>query len=348
MKRSWSVAALTLALFAASELAIHADVRTDRKTRFELAGALGRMVNMFSRTAREGVTSTVAVKGNRKITLTESTGEIIDLAEEKVYTLDIKKKTYKVATFAQIRQAIEDAQRKAAEEARKEQAKEKAPEKAPERDPNAKEVEVDFTVKNTGEKKTINGFDTHQAIATVTVREKGKTLEQSGGLVMTSDMWLTPRNPALNEVQEFNLKYAQKVYGTALAGASPQDMAAAMAMYPQMKQAIARMNAEGGKVDGTPILTTMTMDAVKSAEEMAEEAKAGKDSGGSSPTPSTVGGLIGGLAKRRAQSQQSKDKDTDQPKNRATFMTATDEVLKLTTDVPAETLAIPAGFKEAK
>ena len=56
MKRSWSVAALTLALFAASELAIHADVRTDRKTRFELAGALGRMVNMFSRTAREGVT----------------------------------------------------------------------------------------------------------------------------------------------------------------------------------------------------------------------------------------------------------------------------------------------------
>ena len=101
MKRSWSVAALTLALFAASELAIHADVRTDRKTRFELAGALGRMVNMFSRTAREGVTSTVAVKGNRKITLTESTGEIIDLAEEKVYTLDIKKKTYKVTTFAE-------------------------------------------------------------------------------------------------------------------------------------------------------------------------------------------------------------------------------------------------------
>ena len=192
MKRSWSVAALTLTLFAASELAIHADVRTDRKTRFELAGALGRMVNMFSRTAREGVTSTVAVKGNRKITLTESTGEIIDFTEEKVYTLDIKKKTYKVATFAQIRQAIEDAQRKAAEEARKEKASEKAPEKAPERDPNAKEVEVDFTIKNTGEKKTINGFDTHQAIATVTVREKGKTLEQSGGLVMTSDMWLTP------------------------------------------------------------------------------------------------------------------------------------------------------------
>jgi hypothetical protein len=297
------------------------------------------MVNMFSRTAREGVTSTVAVKGNRKITLTESTGEIIDLAEEKVYTLDMKKKTYKVATFAQIRQAIEDAQRKAAEEARKEQPKEKAPEKAPERDPNAKEVEVDFTVKNTGEKKTINGLDTHQTIATVTVREKGKTLEQSGGLVMTSDMWLAPRNPALNEVQEFDLKYAQKVYSSALSGASPQDMAAAMAMYPQMKQAIAKMNAEGNKVEGTPILSTTTMDAVKSAEEMAEEAKACKDSGGSSATPSTVGGLIGGLAKRRAQSQ---NKEADQPKNRATFMTATVEVLKLTTDVPAETLAVPA------
>jgi hypothetical protein len=343
MMRSRMTIATTAALIAASGLAINADVRTDQKTKFQLAGALGKVVSIFGgKGAREGVTSTVALKGNRKLTQTDTTGQIIDLAEEKVYEIDFKKKNYKVVTFADIRREFEEAQRKAQEEQRKAEAKEAKENKPAERDPNAKEVEVDFSVKNTGEKKTINGFDTHQAIATVTVREKGKKLEESGGLVLTSDMWLAPRNPALKEIADFDLKYAQKVYGSTLAGASAQDMAAAMAMYPQMKQAIARMNAEGGKVDGTPILTTVTMEAVKSAEQMAEEAKAGNSSGGGG-TPTSVGGLLGGIARRRAQNNNN-----DAPKDRATVLTTSVEVLKMTTTVGAEEVAIPAGFKENK
>ena len=54
--------------------------------------------------------STVAVKGNRKATLNDTTGQIIDLGEEKVYELDMKKKTYKVTTFAELRRRMEEAQ----------------------------------------------------------------------------------------------------------------------------------------------------------------------------------------------------------------------------------------------
>jgi len=43
-------------------------------------------------------------------------------------------------------------------------------------------MEIDFDVKNTGQQKAINGFDTHEAVMTITVREKGKTLEQAGGI----------------------------------------------------------------------------------------------------------------------------------------------------------------------
>ena len=68
--------------------------------------------------AREGVTSIVAVKGNRKATMSDSTGQIIDLSEEKIYDLDIKKKTYKVTTFAQLRAEMEKAQREAEQSAR--------------------------------------------------------------------------------------------------------------------------------------------------------------------------------------------------------------------------------------
>ena len=52
-------------------------------------------------------------------------------------------------------------------------------------------MEVDFDIKNIGQTKAINGFDTRQVVATITVREKGKRLEESGGLAMTVDTWLT-------------------------------------------------------------------------------------------------------------------------------------------------------------
>jgi hypothetical protein len=139
---------------------LSADVRSDQRVKFQLGGALGKMVNLFSKGAREGVTTVVAVKGNRKSTMNgDSTGQIIDLAEEKIYDLDIKKKTYKATTFAEIRKQMEEAKRQAEQAAREERAPSQ-PSKPAEKDPNAKEYEVDFDIKNTSEAKAINGCDT--------------------------------------------------------------------------------------------------------------------------------------------------------------------------------------------
>jgi hypothetical protein len=110
MKHSRIALALSAALFTLSASALHADVRADEKARVEFAGMLGRMFNMFGgKGAREGVTSSIAVKGDRKATMGDSTGQIIDLAEEKVYDLDLKKKNYKVTTFAELRRRMEEA-----------------------------------------------------------------------------------------------------------------------------------------------------------------------------------------------------------------------------------------------
>ena len=144
---------------------------------------------------------------------------------------------------------------------------------------------------------------------TITVREKGKTLEQSGGLVMTSDMWLAPRIAAMKEIADFDLRYAQKLYGPMIAGASPQDMAAAMAMYPMMKQAMEKWAAEGGSSKAPPILTTVTMEAVKSAEQMAQETKTAAEERSLSAPPASVGGLIGGLAKRKIATEEGRRSD---------------------------------------
>ena len=338
MKPIRAVAVLTLAGLVLSASALHADVRSDEKSRVEFAGMLGRMVNLFGgKAAREGVTSTVAVKGDRKAVLGDANGQIIDLNEEKIYSLDLKKKTYTVVTFAELRRQMEEARKKAEEEAKK------APEaeKPAERDPNQKEVEVDFDVKDTGEKKAINGFDTHQVIMTITVREKGKTLDQSGGLVLTSDMWLAPKIAAMQEVAAFDLKYAQKLYGPMVSGVSASQMAAALATYPMLKDAMEKMRTEGAKLEGTAIQTTVTTEAVKSAEQLAQESKTAAES-----KPSGGGGLSGRLGGMIAKKIGPKTDDAAKP--RATFMTMNTEVLKIATTVAAEDVAVPAGFKETK
>jgi len=340
MTRVRFVAALTLMALVVSSHALRADVRADQKTRLEFAGMLGRMMNMFGgKSAKDGITSSVAVKGDRKATLNDTTGQIIDLAEEKVYDLDLRKKSYTVTTFAELRRRMEEAQKKAEEDARKEQSKEAsrpADRKAP-------EMEVDVAVKNTGERKAINGFDTHEAVMTITVREKGKTVEQAGGLIVTSDMWLTTKIAAMKDITDFDIRYAKQLYGTMLAGVSADQMAAAMALYPMMKQAVARMSPEFQKLEGTPILVTTTMDTVKSEAQMAEEAKQ-SDSDSKSSGSGGLGGLVGGFAKKMAQ----KKTGGDEAKPRTTFMTTTNEVLKIVADVSAADVAVPAGFKENK
>ena len=137
-------------------------------------------------------------------------------------------------------------------------------------------MEVDFDIKNTGQTKAINGFDTRQVVATITVREKGKTIEQSGGIIMTVDTWLT-KQASLKEIADFERRYYEKLAGP-ITAVDAQQMATAMAMFPGLKEAFARLSRED--LGGTAIQSTTTIDAVKSAEQMQQQAAGGPASSG--------------------------------------------------------------------
>ena len=80
---------LTVSIAAVSAVGLHADVKTEQKAQVKFAGALGRMFNMFGgKAAREGVVTKVAVKGDRMLTASGETGQLVDLAEEKLYDID--------------------------------------------------------------------------------------------------------------------------------------------------------------------------------------------------------------------------------------------------------------------
>lgn len=322
MNRVLRTCALALPILALSAGPALADVKTRDKTQVKLEGFLGRMMGMFGgKAAREGIVTTNAVQGDRKVELNDTTGRIVDLGEEKVYELDVKKKTYEVTTFEELRRRMREAQEKAQRETPKEE-KPKQEEGKP-----AKEVEVDFDVKETGQRKSIAGHDTREVVMTVTVREKGRTLEEGGGLVMTSNSWLAAAIPAMKELAEFEMRYWKAIAPEA-AGMSAEQMAAIVAMYPMLQTAMERLKSESGKLEGTPLATTTVFEAVKSKEQAAEQSQ---QSGG--------GGLGGMLARRMM-------KRDDKP--RATILTINHETLEVTPTVAAADLEIPAGFKEKK
>jgi len=329
MNRQFKAGTLALSLVLLATSVAQAEVKTRERSQVKFEGMLGRVIGMFgSKAAKEGITSSNAVKGDRKMTTTDTTGRIIDLGEEKVYDLDFKKKTYTVVTFAELRQQIKDAQERAQREADKAAKEETGKDKPETKQEKAPEVEVDFDVKETGQKKSIAGYDAREVVMTITVREKGKTLEDSGGLVVTSDVWLGPEVPAMKELADFEMRY-WKAVAPETAGVSPQQMAAVIATYPLVKQGMDRLNREKVNLKGTPLLTVTTFDAVKSAQEAAKET----ESSGS-------GGLSGMLARKVIKKDESK--------SRATILTLTGETLEIATTVSAADLAIPPDFKQSK
>jgi hypothetical protein len=318
-----------------------ADVKTEEKTQLKFEGGLGRMMSMFGGKAmKEGLVSTSALKGDRKLTITGDHGQIVDLNEEKVYDLDMKDRTYRVTTFAELRRRMEEARKKAEQQSR-------SADDAPAQKPDEKEpqFEIDFDLKETGAKRTINGFDAREIVMTVVAREKGKKLEESGGMVMTTNSWLTPKMPALKELADFDLRYAQKLHGPMLMDA--QQMAAALAMYPMLKDAMARMQKEQVALDGMPVLTVMKVEGAQSPEQAAAAEKEAKEEPAPSASP---GGLGGMLARRMMRKKESEKKDAPAPSapGRTTVFTSHHEVLKVMPSATDADVAIPAGFKEKK
>ncbi len=313
---------IVLAALILTSAQLGADVKTRQKDAIKFEGMTGRVMSMAG--IGGDATSTVAVKGTRMATLDDKTGQIIDLVEERVYRLDMKKKEYTVVTFDQMRAQLQEARERLAEQTQQTSAEEPATEPQPEA-----EIEVDVDVRETGEHKSIAGHDTRQVILTLTLRQKGKTLEEGGGVVMTNDMWMAAKIDALDELAEFQRRFAMTVFGQAL-GIDPRQANGIAAIIPAFGTLATRMADEGQKLEGTTLLSTSTIETVKSEEEMKEAAEQSGGGGG-------IGGALAGRLMRRGQ-----------PQARTKSMTMTHEMQSIGTTVTDADIQIPAGFKEKK
>jgi hypothetical protein len=331
-RKMWIVSVALLMLIAP---AVRADVKTERRTKLELPGLLGGLVKTFGgKGAREGTVSKIAVKGDRKMSVNEDTAELIDLAQEKIYQIDMKKKTYSVLTFEEVRRQMQEAMAKA------QSASAPAPKQTTQEKPP--EYTTDVKIRESGEKKTINGYDAREVVTTITVHEKDKKPED-GSMVLTSSMWLAPRIAAMKDLEDFDRRYAQKLL-LPFAADMAQQMAPAMGMYPGLKEAMGKLEVEKVNMDGTAVLTVIRADAVGNPDQTAQTTPAQQNK--PSEIPKSLGGLLGGLG-RKAAGKDNKDNKTDAGKP-ASVMTINDELLSVATTVSEADVSIPAGFKERK
>ena len=331
MKRAFGFAGFLVLVVAMP--ALRADVKTTEKTTIKFGGIFGTMSKfMGGGGSDDGVASTIAVKGSRRFSANDRTGEIIDLAEQRVYRLDVRKKEYKVLTFDQIRKEWQDTKAEAEKNAKQMQ-------EAQRENPDAPQGTLEFSaaVKETGRTKSIAGHDVREVVVTLTGVQPGKTLEEGGGMVLTNTLWLAPTIAAVDEIRDFDMRYVKAILGADDAEAVMQQMTMLFAMFGNAKPAMDQMRAQSRQLQGTPLASTLVMETIRSAEQTKAAAADSQPSGG--------GGGIGGMLARRIGGNRAAAADNAP---RQTTFTTTHEILTMAPSASAEDVAVPAGFKEKK
>jgi hypothetical protein len=237
--------------------AMLADLRYEETTEMKggMMETLGKFAGMFGKKGLTKNTTSTYIKGDRlrKDQLTgdePTTSQIIQLDRDQILTLDHKKKTYSVMTFAEMR-----AQMEKAIAAAKSQPKQDQPAPSPDKKPDVK-VEPKVNVKDTGETKVINGFNTHRVLLTVELEGEDQKTKDKGAMGADTELWITKDISGFDEQHKFYQKYAKKM-------ASPElikslDMSPGMRQDPRMAESAQAMRKKMESMEGVAILTIMS------------------------------------------------------------------------------------------
>ncbi|WP_283744584.1 hypothetical protein [Sideroxydans sp. CL21] len=158
-----------------------------------------------------------------------------------------------------------------------------------------------FTVKSTGQKKTINGFDTDEYQVAWVVKLRDNTARNSTS-TMNMDIWTTPVNRSMRDALDMEESYA-RAYAGAVANTVkqqilPSDAAKLISAYmsSSLKQADLKAFLDAGrqmeKIKGYPISTHLEWNMAGNAC-AAKETK--KESSSQESIPSGTSGLVSSL-----------------------------------------------------
>ena len=345
---------LCAALAAMSVSSLYGDFRYDESARITggmMAGMM-KVAGVFSKQAREPINSTVAVQGNRMVRKYADHAEVIDLDAETMTEINFPRKTYSVTTFAEMRQAMEEAFKKA----------NSSGEKQP-------EVNFKVSVKETGQSKTVAGFPAREAILTLEMESTDPESGRKGSMLVTSDMWLASKMAGYDEVAGFMRRFAEKMNFVPGGGMFMAN--------PQIARGMAGLMKESGKLDGVPVLQVVTMGfkgegqpegtGQASAAPQAQPAPRPEPKAEAPSVGGALGGALGGrlgrlggLGRRKPKEEPKQEQPAPEPQAQQSAQPQGGPVaaslIEMTTEMsgfsnagvdPAQ-FQVPAGFKKVE
>ncbi|MDZ7330375.1 MAG: hypothetical protein ONB13_02230 [candidate division KSB1 bacterium] len=336
MSRIKIVFAILFLTLLSLTLAAQADVKRESVTKMDFKGTLGTIMRIFG--ADKPMRTVEYYKGNvfRSDNIDDKgrmiSSQIIDLDKELFITLDHKDKKFTQMTFEEFRQMMArtlEQMKSDREKAQREHA----------------EVEWDFKVNVTkpGETEVIVGQPAEKVIINILVtskttqpaKQEGAAQTAQGDLIVSSSNWMVKSIDGQKEIENFYLKFAEKLGMMPDKGGLEQMMRQLNQSYPQLADAMKKLQEESKKLSGVPVRThtvyeTRTQATPSSGTEPEKK---------SAEIPTSVGGLLKGISKKVAKSEKSESSAN-------VLLEISDELVSAeVVSIEASQFEIPANYK---
>jgi hypothetical protein len=283
-----------------------------------------------------------------------------------------------VVTFAQMRQAFENLPKQMNQATQEPQAQQPQPSQAPKSD---LKTSFDVSVKNTGNSKEVNGLTAQEQVVTMQMHVTDPNAPPSDAgnsvtYVVTTDAWIAPDPPEVQEIHDFDKRYTQKLMAGLDMSAWRDEMnkqnpglAQMFSGQPGASDAMKQMAKEMAKLKGTRVMEVTSMSGSGNGTATAQTtapAPAATPSNQASSTPTSVGGLVGsalgsyGLGGfHRKKATPAADTTTTTPAaattdgaaapTSATLMEMTLQKSNFSqAAVPASSFQVPAGYRQVE
>jgi len=235
--------------------------------------------------------------------------------------------------------------------AEQDQSTEKIPQAKHEADCPMLIAHTSFTVKATGQKKTVNGFDTDEYQASWVVKLRDNSARNSTS-TLKLNIWTTPMTGAMRDALAVEGSYARAFNGVVADTGKREIMPAdatrlisaylANSMKPGDLKAFLKAGRQMKKIKGYPISTHLAWDMEGNAC-APKETKKTEDKSSSKSVPTSAGDLVSGLAGMFA---EKKTEDSMKEAAGEPIFSLTFEVKKLTIEpVHDSVFTVPKNYK---
>ena len=354
MLRSYTARRSTLVVIGAAALAsTHALADVTIEERMSVTGAgMMKMMNMNGRT----VTSISGTKARSDSELkfesglvrafargAEATTEIVRLDEDKIFSLDHRKKTYTETTFAEQRAALQ----KTMEQMEQGQASQQRAASGVD-ESECEWGEPKAEVIRSGERSQIAGYGAERISIVATQSCKNRKTGEVCDFGLVLDQWVAPEFEASAEAQAYYAAYAEKL---GLGTATSRDFAERVQSFFGRYEGIwSEVAAKMREVNGYPVRSSFGLGIGGAQCTSVQQAQA--DGGAAPPSlGEALGGALGGVLgrkKKEAEPQPAAVPVATMPGGLLPIMSVSTELVSVSTaSVDASKFEIPAGYKKA-